>query len=97
MGSDEGSLQPAQTSLIFGLFVMTLTHVLTHVFGRLYTALFPIIRDEFQFTIQQLGIIAAIPPLTQALLSIPCGILTDRLGSKRMLIASLVLAVLGSN
>ena len=90
---EEGS---GATSLGFGLFVMTLTHVLTHVFGRLYTASFPIIRDEFNFSIQQLGIIAAIPPLTQAVLSIPCGLLTDRIGSKRMLLASLGLAVAGS-
>jgi MFS family permease len=84
------------SGLGFGLFVMTLTHVLTHVFGRLYTASFPIIRDEFSFSIQQLGLIAAIPPLVQALFSIPCGILTDRFGSKRMLLVSLALAVVGS-
>ena len=53
-------------SLLFGLFVMTLTHILTHVFGRLYTASFPIIRDEFNFSIQQLGIIAAITLLRRA-------------------------------
>jgi MFS family permease len=75
---------------------MTLTHILTHVFGRLYTASFPIIRDEFSFSIQQLGLLAAIPPLVQALFSIPCGILTDRLGSKRMLMVSIALAVMGS-
>jgi len=92
----EGEKRSAATSLGYGLFVMTLTHVLTHVFGRLYTASFPIIRDEFSFTIQQLGIIAAIPPLIQAVLSIPCGLLTDKIGSKRMLLASLGLAVAGS-
>ena len=94
MGSAKESSK--NSGLGFGLFVMTLTHVLTHVFGRLYTASFPIIRDEFSFSIQQLGLIAAIPPLVQALFSIPCGILTDRFGSKRMLLVSLALAVVGS-
>lgn len=94
MGSAKESSK--NSGLGFGLFVMTLTHVLTHVFGRLYTASFPIIRDEFSFSIQQLGLIAAIPPLVQALFSIPCGILTDRFGSKRMLLVSLAMAVAGS-
>lgn len=89
-GSRTGSI------LSYGLFVMTLTHTLTHVFGRLYTASFPIIREEFSLSIQQLGVLAAIPPLCQALLSIPSGVLTDRIGSKRMLLLSLLFAVGGS-
>jgi FSR family fosmidomycin resistance protein-like MFS transporter len=75
---------------------MTLTHILTHVYGRLYTASFPLLREEFSFSIQQLGLIAAIPPLTQAIFSIPFGILTDKVGSKKMLFVSLVFAVVGS-
>lgn len=82
--------------LSYGLLVMTLTHTLTHVFGRLYTATFPIIREEFSLSIYQLGVLAAIPPLCQALLSIPSGMLTDRVGSKRMLLVSLAFAVIGS-
>lgn len=82
--------------LSYGLFVMTLTHTLTHVFGQLYTASFPIIREEFSLSIQQLGVLAAIPPLCQALLTIPSGMLTDRIGSKRMLLLSLLFAVGGS-
>ncbi|HUS77421.1 MAG TPA: MFS transporter [Patescibacteria group bacterium] len=82
--------------LSYGLLVMALTHTLTHVFGRLYTASFPIIREEFNLSIQQLGVIAAIPPLCQAVFSIPFGLLADRFGSKRMLIVSLVVAVAGS-
>lgn len=89
-GSRTGSI------LSYGLLVMTLTHTLTHVFGRLYTASFPIIRKEFGMSIQQLGVLAAIPPLCQALLSIPSGVLTDKIGSKRMLLLSLLFAVVGS-
>jgi MFS family permease len=80
----------------YGLIVMTLTHTLTHVFGNLYTSSFPILRGEFNLTIYQLGLFAAIPPLCQALFSIPAGILTDKVGSRRMLLVSLILAVGGS-
>jgi len=80
----------------YGLIVMTLTHTLTHVFGNLYTSSFPILRGEFNLTIYQLGLFAAIPPLFQALFSIPAGILTDKVGSRRMLLVSLFLAVGGS-
>ena len=86
----------ARGILTYGLIVMTLTHTLTHVFGRLYTASFPLLRSEFNLSIQQLGYIAAIPPLCQTVLSIPFGLLADRYGSKRMLIVSLVVAIVGS-
>ena len=92
----EGRTGEASSMLSYGLLVMTLTHTLTHVFGRLYTATFPIIREEFSLSIYQLGVLAAIPPLCQALLSIPSGMLTDRVGSKRMLLVSLAFAVIGS-
>ncbi len=82
--------------LNYGLLVMTLTHTLTHVFGNLYIASFPILRDEFSLSIQQLGVLAAIPPLCEALLYLPAGMITDKVGSKRMLLVSLAFAVVGS-
>ena len=86
----------ATSILSYGLIVMTFTHVLTHVFGGIHPAIFSILRDEFDLTLQQLGIIAAIPPLLQALLSIPTGLLSDRVGSKRMVMLSLIVAMLGA-
>ncbi len=80
----------------YGLIVMTVTHVLTHVFGGIHPAIFSILREEFSLSLQQLGIIAAIPPLLQALVSIPTGLLSDRFGSKRMVFVSLVVALLGA-
>lgn len=82
--------------LAYGLIVMTLTHTLTHVFQRIHLALFPMIRREFDLSLQQLGAIAAIPFLCQALLGIPTGLLSDRFGSKKMILISFTLAVLGS-
>jgi MFS family permease len=80
----------------YGLIVMTVTHVLTHVFGGVHPAIFSILREEFSLSLQQLGIIAAIPPLLQALVSIPTGLLSDKIGSKRMVLVSLVVALLGA-
>ena len=75
---------------------MTATHTFTHVFGRLYTATFPLLQDEFRLTLTELAILAAIPHLFDTLVSIPAGLLSDRFGSKRMLLVSMAFAVLGS-
>ena len=84
--------------LSYGLIVMAVTHTLTHAFQQIHTALFPILRspDEFNLSYQQIGLIAAIPPLCQAILSIPTGLLSDRFGSKKMVLVSIVVAVLGA-
>ena len=80
----------------YGLLVMTVTHTLTHSFGQMHTTLFPVLREEFSLSFQQLGLIAAIPPLCQSLLSIPTGLLSDKFGSKKMIIVSMVVACAGS-
>lgn len=79
----------------YALLMMIVTHALTHVFTRVHTTLFPILKDEFSLSLQQLGLIAAIPPLCQTILSIPTGLLSDRIGAKIMLLVSLAVATLG--
>jgi len=54
--------------LNYGLTVATVTHVLTHAFTGIHTTIFGLLRDEFSLTIQQLGLIAAIPPLARAVI-----------------------------
>jgi len=82
----------------YGLLVMTFTHTLTHVFQRMPSALFPILMrpEEFNLTLQQVGVIAAIPPLCSALLSIPMGILSDRYGARRMVFVSMFVSLIGA-
>ena len=77
---------------------MTVTHTLTHAFEQIHTALFPILKSpaEFNLTYQQIGLIAAIPPLCQAVLSIPTGLLSDRFGSKKMVLLSMLVAAVGA-
>lgn len=78
------------------LMILTITHMLTHVCGRIHIAIFPIIRNEFNLSLRQLGLIAAIPHLCQVIISIPTGLIIDKVGSKRMIILSLFLSILGS-
>ncbi len=76
----------------YGLFVMAVTHTLIHVLGRIHPALFPIFRTEFDLTIQQLGLIASVPPLCSAVISIPSGFLTDKLGTRTILITCFLIS-----
>jgi MFS family permease len=69
--------------------------MLTHVCGRIHIAIFPTLRNEFNLSLRQLGLIAAIPPLCQALLSIPSGLIIDKIGSKRMILVSFCVSILG--
>jgi MFS family permease len=93
-----GKTGKAASIISYGLLVMTLTHTLTHVFQRMPSALFPTLMrpEEFNLTLQQIGSIAAIPPLCSALLSIPMGLLSDRYGARRMVFASMVVSALGA-
>lgn len=95
---ETGKTEKAASILSYGLLVMTLTHALTHVFQRMPSALFPILMrpEEFNLTLQQIGIIAAIPPLCSALLSIPMGLLSDRYGARKMVFASMAVSALGA-
>ncbi len=95
---ETGKTEKAASIISYGLLVMTLTHTLTHVFQRMPSALFPTLMrpEEFNLTLQQIGIIAAIPPLCSALLSIPMGLLSDRYGARKMVFASMVVSALGA-
>jgi NNP family nitrate/nitrite transporter-like MFS transporter len=90
--------EKAASIISYGLLIMTITHTLTHVFQRMPSALFPTLMrpEEFNLTLQQIGIIAAIPPLCSALLSIPMGLLSDRYGSRKMVFASMAVSALGA-
>lgn len=93
---DEAQVEGKTRIMSYGLVVMTLTHTMTHSFQNIHTALFPVLRDEFMLTNQQIGIIASIPNLCQALLSIPTGLLSDRIGSRKMLLLAMGVACVGA-
>ena len=83
-------------ALSYGLLVMTITHTLTHSFQNMHSTIYPTLKDEFMLTNQQIGLISAIPSLCSALLAIPTGLLSDRIGSKKMIATSIIVAILGA-
>ncbi|MCX6648993.1 MAG: MFS transporter [Candidatus Bathyarchaeota archaeon] len=90
------SLKQFTSIMTYGLFVMVFTHTLTHTYQNIHTTLFPVLKQEFNLGYYELGLIAAIPPLCQTLLSIPAGMLSDKLGTKKMILFSQILSCAGS-
>ncbi len=75
---------------------MVLTHALVHPAGNMRSTLFPILREEFSLTYQQIGLIVAIPSLCQLLFSVPVGFLSDRFGAKKLITLSILMAATGA-
>jgi MFS family permease len=78
------------------LLIMVLTHMLVHAAGNMRTTLFPVLKEEFALTNQQVGLIVAIPSLCQFLLSVPSGMVSDRFGPKKLIAASILIAAVGA-
>ena len=78
------------------LIVMVLTHMLVHAAGNMRTTLFPVLKEEFALTNQQVGLIVAIPSLCQFLLSVPSGMVSDRFGPKKLIALSILIAAVGA-
>lgn len=93
---EKPSLNQLTSIFTYGLFVMVLTHTLTHTCLNIHTSLFPVLKTEFNLGYYELGLIAAIPPLCQTILSIPAGMLSDKFGTKRMILFSQILSFTGS-
>jgi FSR family fosmidomycin resistance protein-like MFS transporter len=93
---EKPSLKQFTSIINYGLFVMVFTHTLTHTFQNIHTTLFPVLKQEFNLGYYELGLIAAIPPLCQAILSIPAGMLSDKFGTKKMILFSQILSCAGS-
>ncbi len=78
------------------LLIMILTHMLVHAAGNMRSTLFPVLREEFSLTNQQVGLLIAIPSLCQFLLSVPSGMVSDRFGPKKLIAASILIAAVGA-
>ena len=84
--------EQSYTLISISLLTISGAHLITHVLQSMHTALFPVFREEFNLTLQQLGFIAAIPPLCQVLSYVPSGIIADKFGQKTLMIISFVIA-----
>jgi FSR family fosmidomycin resistance protein-like MFS transporter len=79
------------------LLIMVLTHMLVHAAGNMRSTLFPVLKEEFALSNQQVGLIVAIPSLIQFLLSVPSGMVSDKFGPKRLMAASIIIAAVGAS
>jgi MFS family permease len=77
----------------YGVFLMSVTHMFAHVYDRIFPALIPVFRDEFGLSLTELGVIASIPFFFQAILSIPSGYLTDKMGARRAIALSFLISI----
>jgi len=75
---------------------MVVTHLLVHAAGNMRSTLFPVLKEEFSLSNQQIGLIVAIPSLIQIFFTVPTGLLSDRFGAKRLIAVSIVIAALGA-
>ncbi|TEU09629.1 MFS transporter [Candidatus Bathyarchaeota archaeon] len=93
----EEDVAKSRSSLISSsLLIMVLTHVLVHAAGNMMSTLLPVLEGEFSLTNQQIGLIVAIPSLSQLLFSVPTGFFSDRFGAKKLLTLSILLAAAGA-
>ncbi len=83
--------QKRASILSLSMFVLVLTHFLTHCTQRIHSVLFPIWRkpEELNLTLKQMGVIASLPSLLSTLLAIPVGLLSDKMGAKKMMLMSM--------
>jgi len=79
-----------------GIMAMVVTHALVHAAGNMRSTIYPDIKEDFQLNNFQIGVISAVPPLSQALFSIPAGWISDRFGSKKIIALSMSVAALGA-
>lgn len=79
-----------------GVVAMVVTHALVHAAGNMRSTLIPFIKEDFELNNYQIGVISAVPPLAQAIFSIPAGWISDRSGAKNLVAFSVGLAALGA-
>lgn len=75
---------------------MVVTHLLVHAAGNMRSTLYPTLRDEFSLSYQQVGLLVAIPSFIQIFLAVPTGLLSDRLGAKKLIAVSIIMAAMGA-
>jgi len=66
-----------------------------HVFSQMHIALIPILRSELELDALAIGLIASIPLVVQGLLTIPGGLLADRVPRLRMIAVGLATSTAG--
>lgn len=79
-----------------GIMAMVVTHALVHAAGGMRSTIMPEIKEDFLLNNFQIGVISAVPPLSQAIFSIPAGWISDRFGAKKVIAGSILMAAIGA-
>ncbi|MBD3171737.1 MFS transporter [Candidatus Bathyarchaeota archaeon] len=79
-----------------GIMAMVVTHALVHAAGGMRSTIMPEIKEDFLLNNFQIGVISAVPPLSQAIFSIPAGWISDRFGAKKVIAGSILMAATGA-
>ncbi|MCJ7770243.1 MFS transporter [Candidatus Bathyarchaeota archaeon] len=75
--------------------ILCLSHMLMHVFTQMHIGLIPILRVELGLDTLAIGFMASIPLLIQAVLTIPGGLLADRINPSRLIPVGLFISGIG--
>ena len=94
--ADQNTSNEKKPLLNMGIMAMVVTHALVHAAGNMRSTLYPDIKEDFQLNNFQIGVISAVPPLSQAIFSIPAGWISDRFGAKKVIALSMIMAALGA-
>ena len=73
------------------IWMVCTTHMFIEVFFLTQVALIPVIVLEFQLSLLEASLIAAVPSLVSLLMNIPSGLLADRVSANRLLCLSMTI------
>lgn len=84
------ALQPANRDLKV-MALIGVAHGCSHFFQLILPPLFPFLREEFQVSYTELGLVMTLFYVTSGLLQTPAGFLVDRIGARRVLTGGLAI------
>jgi len=79
----------------WSLFVCSITHTFIHVFTMMHAALIPVFIKEFGLFIFEAGMLVSIPQALSVSISLPYGVIIDRIDPRKLIALSLLMAGFG--
>jgi len=79
----------------WSLFVCSITHTFIHVFTMMHAALIPVFIKEFGLSIFEAGMLVSIPQALSVSISLPYGVIIDRIDPRKLIALSLLMAGFG--
>ena len=73
-------------------FICSVTHAFIHVFTLMHTALIPVFTKEFNLLIFEAGLLVSIPQVLSISVSLPYGVITDRIDPRKLIALSLLIS-----